>query len=87
MSLDIHGWDMHDIQSAMRGKSIFEVLQMYRDKTAEMTARSLDYTQARDDDNEAAIARLTSEYDHLEKEKCVIALHIANTLSKDSETR
>ncbi|MOA65289.1 hypothetical protein D3C78_1916280 [compost metagenome] len=76
---------MHDISVEMRGKTLFEIISLYQVQEQLLVSKSLEYMQALEDKNETAKNRNKEEYDHLEKEKCVIALHIADELSKVSK--
>lgn len=85
MTLELNGWDMHDINVKLRNKTVFEILCMYKDKVSEITLKSQEYMQAMRDKNETAKERIEKECDHLEKEKCVIAIQIADVFSKESK--
>lgn len=82
MSLNLNGWDMHDIAMKMQGKSVFEILVIYKEKEKEYVSKASEYIQAMKDKNEVAMERIKKECVHLEKEKCVIAIQIADDLSK-----
>lgn len=85
MALDLNGWDMHDIGVAMKGKSFFEILSLYKDKEKQLSTKGVEYLQAFKDKNDTAKDRIEKEFDHLEKEKCVIALHIAEVVTKEGK--
>lgn len=86
MTLQLNGWDMHDIEVAMREKTVFEILSMYKEKQKEMSDKGAEYIVAMKDRNETAKERIEKEFQHLEKESCVIALRIADEFTKDSKT-
>jgi hypothetical protein len=83
MALGLSGWDMHDIGVKMRDKTVFHILGMYKDKVSEINTKSLEYMQAFKDKNEIDKERIEKECNHLEKEKCVIALRIADEFTKE----
>jgi hypothetical protein len=83
--LNLHGWDMHDVQVELRNKSFYQILDLYKQKDKISTNKSVEYLQAMSDDNSKAVKRLEEEITHLEKEKCVIALHITKELTKENK--
>lgn len=83
MSLGLNGWDMDDVHKEMRGKSIFEILELYKQKESLSMSKATEYIQALSDENEKAKERIQNEINHLAKEKCVIALHITDHLIKN----
>lgn len=85
MTLGLTGWDMDDVQKEMKGKTCFELLQIFREKKTSLSAKSGEYLQAIEDGSEKAKERLEKELMHLEKEKCVVAIKIAEELSKSSK--
>jgi hypothetical protein len=82
MSLDLNGWDMDDVHKEMRGKAFFEILSLYKEKQATIDSKAIEYFQAMKDGSEKAKERLEKEVAHLTKEKCVIAIHITDELTK-----
>lgn len=84
MTLGLTGWDMDDVQKEMKDKTDFELLQLFREKKSSLSAKSGEYLQAIKDGSEKAKERLEKEFLHLEKEKCVVAIKIAEELSKSS---
>lgn len=84
MSLGLQGWDMLGIQMKMKNKSIYEIINLFREHERIMKLKSVDYLQAVTDNNEFSKKRIEEEFEQLEKEKCVIALHIVDELSKTS---
>jgi hypothetical protein len=82
MSLGLNGWDMDDVHKEMRDKTFFEILNLYKEKESIISTKAAEYFQAMNDDNEKAKERLEKEMTHLEKEKCVIAIHITEELTK-----
>lgn len=85
MAINLNGWDMDEIQTEMRNKSFFEIQIIYKEKTMLIAEKGTEYVQAFKDKNEVAKERLEKEFEHLEKEKCVIALKIADELTKGKE--
>lgn len=81
MSLNLNGWDMEDVHERMKGKTLFEVISIYREIETLTVQKSLEYMQSVRDNNESAKERCENAIDHLQKEKCVVAIHIANELS------
>lgn len=82
MSLDLNGWDMDDVHQEMKNKTFFEILQLFKQKEACLTLKATDYMQAITDGSEKAKERLEKEILHINKEKCVIALRIAEEMTK-----
>ncbi|MGM1044846.1 MAG: hypothetical protein ACQEXX_01730 [Bacillota bacterium] len=85
MGLNLNGWDMEDINMKMRDKTLFEIISIYQQQETLLIAKSLEYLQAVKDKNETAKERIHNECDQLDKEKCVVAIRIADTLSKVSK--
>lgn len=83
MTLGLSGWDMHDIEVKMRDKTVFQILGMYKDKQDEIATKSLEFMQAFKNKNEISKVQIEKECVHLEKEKCVIALRIADEFTKE----
>lgn len=81
MSLGLNGWDMDDVHKEMRNKTLFEILQLFSAKKGTIATKATEYIQAISDGSEKAKERLEKEILHLEKEKCVIALQIAEALT------
>lgn len=86
MGLELNGWDMDDVSKQMRGKTLFEVLALYKEKEKQYLDKADEFVQAIQDKNEAAKERIEKEANHIEKEKCVIAIHIADSLSIESKS-
>lgn len=82
-ALEIHGWDMHEMQTKLTKSSLFECLALYKEQENLFSSKCGEYLQASRDKNATAKERLEAECFHLEKEKCVIALHIADLLTKE----
>ena len=83
--MDLNGWDMYDIGKKLSNKTIFEILSMYKEKDEELNKKSIEYLQALNDKNEAAKKRIEEECSHLSKEKCVIAIKIADEFTKENK--
>ncbi|HFJ9376701.1 TPA: hypothetical protein ACGW65_000953 [Bacillus paranthracis] len=84
MTLGLTGWEMDDVQKEIKDKTCFELLQLFSEKKKSLSAKSGERLQAIEDGSEKAKERLEKELVHLEKEKCVVALKIAEELSKRS---
>jgi hypothetical protein len=83
MALDLNGWDMHDIHVKMRGMSVVEIILLYKDHQRLLAEKSQEYMTAIEDENETAKERTIAAFDHVEKEKCVIALKLAEEMIKN----
>lgn len=85
MGLELHGWDMDDVGEQMRAKTLFEILTLYKEKEKQYLDKADEFVQAIKDKNESAKERIEKEASHIEKEKCVIAIRIADSLSVESK--
>ena len=81
MSLHLNGWEMHEITVKMQGKTLFELILVYRENQRMFELKAAEYVQAFNEKNEIAKERIEKEINHLEKEKCVIAIKISNEIS------
>ena len=85
MSFNLNGWDMEDINVRMRRKTLYEIINIYKQQETLLAAKSIEYLQAVTDKNETAKERIHKECDRLNKEKCVVAIRIADMLSEVSK--
>lgn len=83
MSLGLNGWDMHNVNKAMIDMTLFEIICLYQDKEQELMSTYSEYPQVLRENNEPGMERIDKECERLEKEKCVIALRIADEISKE----
>lgn len=81
MSLNLHDWDMHDIQVKMRDMTLYGIITLYKGRKQMYSLKCTEHLQEVRDENKEEILK---ECEHLEKEICVIALRIADELSKES---
>ncbi|MBX4152270.1 hypothetical protein [Paenibacillus lautus] len=85
MSLNLNGWDMEDVNERMQGKTLFEIINIYKEIDNLIVQKSLEYVQAVSDKSELAKERIENDFNHLEKEKCVVAIRISDEMSKVSK--
>lgn len=85
MSAELSSWDMHEVKEKMHRKSIFEIITLYKEQEKLVEAKCLEYMRANKDKAEATKERLDKEIEHLMNEKCVIAVRIADEMSKASK--
>lgn len=84
MSLHLNGWEMNEINIEMQDKTLFELILMYRENKRMFELKAAEYVQAFNEKNEIAKERIEKEINHLEKEKCVIAIKISNEISLEN---
>lgn len=82
MPIAIYEWDMNEVTVKMQDKSIYEIITLYREQESIIAAKALEYMQSVKDKSEATKERLDKEIEHLFNEKCVIAVRIADEMSK-----
>lgn len=81
MGLNLNAWDMHDVNEAMRDKTLFEIIGLYKEKENELKEQSMLYFKMKTIEVKEDIEK---ECEKLDREKCVIALRIADEMSKES---
>ena len=82
MSLGLEDWDMEKINIKAEGKTILQLLSLYKEQERLLVDKDVEYTNALLVEDENAQCRITKELEHLNKEKCVIALILADMMVK-----